>query len=77
METTVSGCPVYYKAYLQSSANDLLTDKTIPIAIVDTLTEPRKLKFKVNRKLIGVDNSTLFYLEGYIPNLTAPGLFKH
>ena len=75
METTVNNCPVYYKVYLQDAKTENLTDKTVPIALVDTLNDPRKLKFKVNRNMIGM--STLFILEGYIPNLTAPGMFTH
>jgi hypothetical protein len=73
METTVPGCTVYYKVFLQSAKNDNLTETTTPIALVDTLTTKRTIKFKVNRNLIGV--STLFFIEGYIPRLTASGLF--
>ena len=69
MESTVPGCAVFYKAFLQSAKNDNLTDQTTPIALVDTLTIKRTLKFKVNRELIGVN--TLFFIEAYIPKLTA------
>jgi len=58
-----------------SNKYDYLTETSKPIAFVNTREDPRKLKFSVDRNLIGV--STYIYVEAYILDPPRLGLFKH
>ena len=48
---TISGCPIYYKAYLESNTYDVFTDTSTPIALINTTEDPRKLSFTVDRNM--------------------------
>ena len=71
----MADCAVYYKAYYEKTPGTLLTAADTPVGIVDTLKDPRKLIFSVNRNL--AQQTIIFFVEAYIPNITSPGLFKH
>lgn len=45
------------------------------MAIVDTLKDPRKFVFSVNRDM--AQTTVVFQFEAHIPNITPDGLFYH
>jgi hypothetical protein len=71
----VADCAVHYKAYYEKTPGTLLKATDTPVAIIDTLKEPRKLIFTVNRNL--VQTTIIFFIEAYIPNISKTGIFKH
>ena len=69
IESTVAGCDMIFKAYFEDTPQILFTKDSKPIGIVNTLKEPRKIKFNVPRTK--VTTTLTFMIEVYIPGITS------